>query len=120
MWLVECNAKDETTGKSKEEVIDDSTSWGNYNNATFQYTNSSGVTATKNSGSSTRIPTGSSDYTKANNIYDLAGNMYEWTMEADSTRYRVMRGGSYNYDGDDIPARNRSYNVPNYSNYNLR
>ena len=28
MWLMECNAKDETTGKSKEEVIRDSTSWG--------------------------------------------------------------------------------------------
>ena len=48
MWLMECNAKDETTGKSKEEVISDSTSWGNYYNATFTYTNSSGVTATKN------------------------------------------------------------------------
>ena len=89
MWLMEYNAKDETTGKSKEEVISDSTSWGNYNNATFQYTNSSGVTATKNSGSSTRIPTGSTEYTKANNIYDLAGNVYDWTMEADSTTRRV-------------------------------
>ena len=89
MWLMECNAKDETTGKSKEEVISDSTSWGNYRNATFTYTNSSGVTATKNENSSTRIPTGSSDYTKANNIYDLAGNMYEWTMEAHSDTRRV-------------------------------
>ena len=43
MWLMECNAKDETTGKSKEEVIRDSKSWGNYLNATFTYTNSSGV-----------------------------------------------------------------------------
>ena len=93
MWLMECNAKDETTGKSKEEVISDSTSWGNYSNATFQYTNSSGVTATKNSGSGVRIPTGSTEYTKANNIYDLAGNVYDWTMEAYSTSYRVSRGG---------------------------
>ena len=67
MWLMECNAKDETTGKSKEEVISDSSSWGNYSNATFTYTNSSGVTATKNSGSDVRIPTGSTEYTKANN-----------------------------------------------------
>ena len=89
MWLMECNAKDETTGKSKEEVISDSSSWGNYYNATFQYTNSSGVTATKNENSSTRIPTGSTEYTKANNIYDLAGNVYDWTMEAYSTYYRV-------------------------------
>ena len=115
MWLMECNAKDETTGKSKEEVISDSTSWGNYNNATFQYTNSSGVTSTKNSGSSTRIPTGSTEYTKANNIYDLAGNVYDWTMEADSTKYRVMRGGDFYSNGTSNPARYRSYYNPGVS-----
>ena len=122
MWLMECNAKDETTGKSKEEVISDSTSWGNYRNATFTYTNSSGVTATKNENSSTRIPTGSSDYTKANNIYDLAGNVYEWTMEAKSAGSRVLRGGHCNYDGVDRPARYRYYTYPNGSsdNYGCR
>ena len=107
MWLMECNAKDETTGKSKEEVISDSKSWGNYRNATFTYTNSSGSTATKNENSSTRIPTGSSDYTKANNIYDLAGNVYEWTMEAYGIDIRNLRGGSYSVTGSYGPASNR-------------
>ena len=104
MWLMECNAKDETTGKSKEEVISDSTSWGNYYNATFTYTNSSGVTATKNENSSTKIPTGSTEYTKANNIYDLAGNMCDWTMEAYGADDRVWRGGYCSFDGTDNPA----------------
>ena len=109
MWLMECNAKDETTGKSKEEVIDDSTSWGNYIDATFQYTNSSGGTSTKNSGSGVRIPTGSTEYTKANNIYDLVGNVWDWTMEARFTSYRVFRGG-YCYDfGTSSPASDRGY-----------
>ena len=112
MWLMECNAKDETTGKSKEEVISDSSSWGNYRNATFQYTNSSGSTAIKNSGSYTRIPTGSTEYTKANNIYDLAGNMLDWTMEADYTDYRVCRGGYYDVDGSDDPASVRNGGSP--------
>ena len=122
MWLMECNAKDETTGKSKEEVISDSTSWGNYSNATFTYTNSSGVTATKNENSSTRIPTGSTEYTNANNIYDLAGNVYEWTMEASSATYRVERGGNYTYYGSTYPARNRIYGYPynGYSTYGCR
>ena len=79
MWLIE------TGSKTKEQIADDSTSWGNYNNATFEYVNSSGSTATKNEGSSTRIPTGSTEYTKANNIYDLAGNVWDWTMEAYGT-----------------------------------
>ena len=119
MWLMECNAKDETTGKSKEEVISDSTSWGNYDNATFQYTNSSGVTATKNSGSSTRIPTGSTEYTKANNIYDLAGNVWDRTMEARSSIGRVIRGGYYYYGGYYYPASNRDdYNPTDRSSSN--
>ena len=111
MWLMECNAKDETTGKSKEEVISDSTSWGNYYNATFTYTNSSGSTSTKNSGSSTRIPTGSTEYTKANNIYDLAGNVRDWTMEAYDILRRVSRGGVFSSDGTNYPASYRSTNL---------
>ena len=118
MWLMECNAKDETTGKSKEEVISDSTSWGNYRNATFTYTNSSGVTATKNENSKTRIPTGSTEYTKANNIYDLAGNVDDWTMEASATNCRVLRGDSYGYDGDDEAAIYRVNSFPSVSDYN--
>ena len=115
MLLMECNAKDETTGKSKEEVISDSSSWGNYTDATFQYTNSSGSTATKN-GISTRIPTGSTEYTKANNIYDLVGNVWDWTMEANHTSYRVYRGGYYGDGGTNSPASIRfSYSYPTYS-----
>ena len=120
MWLMECNAKDETTGKSKEEVISASTSWGNYSNATFTYTNSSGGTSTKNSGSGVIIPTGSAEYTKANNIYDLAGNVREWTMEANFTNNRVMRGGSYFNTGSTYPARNRDYDNPNDIEYGRR
>ena len=108
MWLMECNAENSETGKSKEEVIDDSKSWGNYSNATFTYTNSSGSTTTKNSGSSTRIPTGSTEYTKANNIYDLAGNVVDWTMEAYHTNNRVSRGGYYSNYGTFLPASDRT------------
>ena len=93
MWLIE------TGSKTKEQIADDSTSWGNYNNATFEYVNSSGSTVTKNENSGTKIPTGNTEYTKANNIYDLAGNVYDWTMEANSAYYRVSRGGKYYGNG---------------------
>ena len=85
MWLIE------SENKTKEQVIDDSKDWGNYNNTTFEYENSSGSIVTKKEGSSTRIPTGSSEFTKANNIYDLAGNVYDWTAEAYYTYGRVLR-----------------------------
>ena len=101
MWLIE------TGSKTKEQIADDSTSWGNYNNATFEYVNSSGSTVTKNENSGTKIPTGNTEYTKANNIYDLAGNVYDWTMEAYSAGDRVYRGGYYYYNGDDFPAGSR-------------
>ena len=113
MWLIE------TGSKTKEQIADDSTSWGNYYNATFEYVNSSGSTATKNEGSSTRIPTGSAEYTKANNIYDLAGNVRDWTMEAYSTYFRVYRGGYCVYNGDGSPADSRNNYSPTYSDVNF-
>ena len=109
MWLIESGEK------TKEEVISDSTSWGNYMNATFTYTNSSGNTATKNQNSDIRIPTGSTEYTKANNIYDLAGNVWDWTMEANSSSSRVARGGYYNGNGLYKSARDRLYSGPTHS-----
>ena len=111
MWLVESG------NKSIAEICNDSTSWGNYRNATFTYTNTSGGTSTKSNGSQTRIPTGSADYTKANNIYDLAGNVYDWTLEACDTYLRVCRGVNFVNDGG-YPANDRSYYVP-YNSVNV-
>ncbi|MCI8587626.1 MAG: SUMF1/EgtB/PvdO family nonheme iron enzyme, partial [Clostridia bacterium] len=98
-WLID------TGSKTNEEVAKDSTSWGNYNNATFEYTNTSGGTSTKAvSNNGTMIPTGSTEYTNANNIYDLAGNVWEWTMEASGGAYRNCRGGRYYSTGSGYPA----------------
>ena len=90
IWLVESG------NKNKQEIID-STTWGNYNNVTFSYKDSKGKTKNKNSGESIIILAGSSEYTKANNIYDLAGNIYEWTMESIGGYNRIYRGGNYTY-----------------------
>ena len=58
-------------------------------------------------------PTGSQDAYSTKNIFDLAGNVYEWSLEADSTSNRVARGGYF----DDALASstrpvNRSSNGP--------
>ena len=39
--------------------------------------------------------TGSVSTDVSKNIYDLAGNCWEWTMEALDTDFRVLRGGGY-------------------------
>ena len=40
--------------------------------------------------------TGSQETYRVKNIYDLAGNVMEWTLEANGTSGRVLRGGYYN------------------------
>ena len=59
------------------------------------------------------IATGSSDNTRTNNIYDLAGNMWEWTTETKTRKnngnntnytFAVMRGGSFKYSGSFSPV----------------
>ena len=61
------------------------------------------------------ILTGSNDAYEINNIYDMAGNVYDWTIEAYSTNSRVDRGGCYNYDNfgsGSGPTSHRGYNRP--------
>ena len=97
-----------TKKKTQAEVGSDSTEWGNYLNATFTYTNTSGGTSTKNANSSTRIPTGSTERNKANNIYDMAGNVWDWTLEGSDSYGRYLRGGYYeNLDTAVYPVRYR-------------
>lgn len=108
-WLVE-------SGSKTYAEIRNSTSWGNHYDSIFKYTNTNGTEETKSIGS-TKIPSGSSEYTKANNVYDMAGNVYDWTLEADGTYYRWLRGGDYNSDGSNNPAYVRNGYSPDYSNY---
>ena len=46
------------------------------------------------------------------NIYDMAGNLSEWTMESYGTIRRVIRGGSYNGAGSSSPVSCRGYKEP--------
>ena len=106
----------ESGSKTYEEVGTDSTSWGNYRNSTFEYINTNGSTVTKSENADVRIPSGSSEYTKANNIYDLAGNVYDWTVEADNSFGRVLRGGRYSFTATISPAGYRGYSYSVNSN----
>ena len=65
------------------------------------------------------IATGSSDYTKVNNIYDMAGNMWEWTTEergykdvanSSTGKFAVRRGGSFVDGGGNFPVSCRGGN----------
>ena len=60
--------------------------------------------------------TGSVSTDVSKNIYDLAGNCCEWTMEASNTSNRVKRGGRYD---DAYPVSFRNYSLPTYYYDNL-
>ena len=100
-WDIMCNW---IANSGDKKNINDSTSWGNYKNVTV--TDNNNVTI-KSSGTGQILQTGITDYTKANNIYDVAGNCYEWTMEAYRTYFRANRGGVYFYNGSGYPASSR-------------
>ena len=80
--------------KTVNEIITDSTSWGNYYKTSVKADD--GKTELKASGKAKELNTGKTTFTMANNIYDLAGNYNEWTQEASDTNRRVERGGVTN------------------------
>ena len=109
-WLISSGAK------TSNEVNKDSSSWGNYKDST----ENAKVTVTEEDGTTTnkygrKQNTGYSEYWKANNIYDLAGNCSEWTQEAGDTYGRAVRGGHYVNNGSNFPASSRSNVGPGYS-----
>ena len=61
--------------------------------------------------------TGHSPEYSVKNIYDMAGNVREWTMEAYNSDIRVIRGGAYDIIGSNYPASVRSVNYPSKSDY---
>ena len=74
-------------GSSSEE--------GNYNDKTFSYTDITGASQTKASNSQVLVPTGQT--TPVCNIYDMGGNVWEWTTEScsDTSSPYARRGGYY-------------------------
>ena len=87
-WDLAC---DFISKKGEQKSITNSTTWGNYKNSTG---NAAVMDGTTQKYGSDQV-TGYSEYWKANNIYDLAGNCREWTQEAHVTFGRPFRGGNF-------------------------
>ena len=98
--------------------INDSSSYGNYYDVDVY--SSDGTEIIKPNGTSQKLETGITTFTRANNVYDLAGNCYEWTQEAYGTNGRVGRGGNYNNNGSYFPVADRYYDFPTGSRSSLR
>ena len=96
-------------GSSSEE--------GNYYDTTFSYTDITGATKTKASDSEVLVPTGQT--TPVCNIYDMGGNVWEWTTESfsDTDTPCAFRGGRYSGDFASGPAGYRSISSDNADGY---
>ena len=104
-WLISSGAK------TSNEVNTDSSSWGNYKETSVKADD--GKTELKASGTKEKLNTGKTTFTMANNIYDLAGNCFEWTQEANNTDSRACRGGDYfGSFGSSKPASSRFGDYP--------
>ena len=105
------------------DINSNSTSWGNYINVTRiissdkakQTTNSgkswTAITGTKPA-SNVLLTTGASEETNKMNIYDFAGNEWEWTLEHATSDRGIPcanRGGNYSGSGSNYPASYRNY-----------
>ena len=106
--------------KSAQSTYGKSSPQGNYYDRGFDYTNlgETEKNSYKNENSSTLVPTGQT--TAVSNIYDMGGNLYEYTTESYSYEYDpyVDRGGGYGYSYDGSPAGYRSYDDGDAYSYN--
>lgn len=126
-WDLTLKFIEENNGKTKSLIKEDSTTWGNYQNATFTiYKGSYSVDDGKNytavsqnytktnvisdtTDSNVLITTGATIRNCALNIYDLAGNVFEFTLEqtTDGSNPCTIRGGYSGISGSVFSAYSR-------------
>lgn len=93
-WIYE---ERNSTGKDLVALTANSTSCGNYSDDTLT------------NGSNGLMNTGSTNETMTNNIYDLAGNLAEWSTEDANygSPNPVSRGGCFAFSGSSFPVAHR-------------
>lgn len=104
-----------TKNKTSSQIKTNSSNWGNYYDSEFQINSlkaersaDAGITyetasGKKDENSAYLLTTGASEQNMANNIYDLAGNVFEFTTKMQDS-YTTCRGGYYNDRGTAFPS----------------
>ena len=118
--------------KDEEHNVTNSTEWGNYKDSgTYKiyrgsiYSNSAWSLADVKNGTDIKqnqtilLTAGATERNSAKNIYDVAGNCWEWTTESISSDRRVVRGGDYGNNGFTYPAYFRVNSSPDLSSSGL-
>ena len=92
-----------------------------WNSTTYSMT-SEGEAAVNSGSSNMNYTTGRNKVWQTNNIYDIAGNLREWTMEAYSVTSCVIRSGGFVSGGSNFPASFRNLDNPGstYDSFSFR
>ena len=133
-WDLVCKFIESKGAKTESELKEDSSNWGNYRNVEFpvaagnkyatyniedEHLNKwNDITSTFNkqiyesNGEGAILSTGATERNSALNIYDLAGNVWEFTLEKDESSTTgsnsTYRGGGFRYTSYTFPANHRS------------
>ena len=95
-----------------------SSTWNPSTTATKNFVDSSRNKLAESGGNGILVTTGTSETNKVMNIYDIAGNVYEWTLEL--TSYAdgpcACRGGCFHTTGSNSPAASRGSDSTGLSN----
>ena len=96
-----------------EDSVVSSMVWGSQYDAMMNWMAKNGTNVGSSiSGYNNTTKTGSKDTDVINNIYDLYGCHWEWTLEACYSSKRAFRGG---HSGIRVSPAGRSYDGPNYA-----
>ena len=121
-------------GTIQSQLINNSTSWGNYRSSIYNIVSNSAQYSTNNgsewlqtpynktSASSVLLSTGANTTFGRQNIFDLAGNVWEWTLENSniSSQPCVIRGGSCESSAaSEISVNSRSNNTSTQSYWSI-
>ena len=125
-WDLACKFLEVKSTLTTADINSDSTSWGNYSDIERTITGKKAKQST-NDGNSWKtiteikpargiiLSTGASEETRKMNIYDFAGNEWEWTLEhaiSNDNNLCAFRGGSYyNLGNGDSAAHRYNYNI---------
>ena len=131
-WDLTCKFLETKTNLITSDIKTNSANWGNYKNSSIKLTrgrynvspgnsstvwkkfnvdtdNVKGSQTSNNESHMQLLTTGASEQTNKMNIYDFAGNEYEWTLEktSDASHPCALRGGSFNSNSSGNPASDR-------------
>ncbi len=138
-WDLVCKFLEEKTDLTNTDINSDSTSWGNFKNSSLKLyrgkynttpdnSTSEWISYVKNLETSSDVDymqlltTGASEQTNKMNIYDFAGNEWEWTLEhanSDARYLSAFRGGCFNSSGSSRPVSHRGNDNANDSIFYL-